>query len=61
MQYIFQKNVIRKLPSHCSMEKIRETIAYDPLFLRGICDYISSMTDLFAVYEYQRLYGMKIL
>ncbi|QXO96039.1 dNTP triphosphohydrolase [Methanospirillum purgamenti] len=41
-------------------EKMRKLVVYDPLFLRTICDYISSMTDLFAISEYQRLYGMKI-
>lgn len=32
-------------------------ILKDELFLRAICDYISMMTDRFAVTEYQKLYG----
>ena len=36
---------------------LKEKISKDELFFRAICDYISTMTDRYAVTEYQRLYG----
>ena len=38
-------------------ETLRDRISKDELFFRAICDYISTMTDRFAVSEYQKLYG----
>jgi dGTPase len=37
--------------------ELKELISQDGLFLRAICDYISTMTDRFAITEYQKLYG----
>lgn len=58
LQNVLQKNI--RYINNSGSEELRLKIVYDSLFLRVICDYISSMTDLFAVSEYQRLYGMKI-
>ena len=38
-------------------ESLKSTIIRDELFHRVICDYISTMTDRFAIAEYQKLYG----
>ena len=43
-------------------ESYKEEIIRDNHFQRILCDYISSMTNVFAVSEYQRLYsGDRIL
>lgn len=36
---------------------LRVQISKDVLFFRAVCDYISTMTDRYAVTEYQRLFG----
>ncbi len=38
-------------------EQYKEKIVKDNYFQRMVCDYISSMTDVFAVAEYQKLYS----
>ena len=38
-------------------DELKALILNDELFFRAICDYISTMTDRFAVTEYQKLYG----
>jgi dGTPase len=38
-------------------KKYQNEIITDNWFLRVVCDYISSMTDLFCISEYQKLYG----
>jgi dGTPase len=38
-------------------EANKEHIVRDKAFLRLMCDYIASMTDLYALQEYQKLYG----
>lgn len=39
------------------ISKNLQAIRNDPKFLRTICDYIASMTDNYAIEEYQRLYS----
>lgn len=50
-----EKN-IRYLDKEC-FEDFKKHIINDPKFLRAICDYIASMTDNYAIEEYQRLYS----
>lgn len=64
------KDIVDKIPSDTDGEKnirylnkdlitegLETAIRNDPKFLRTICDYIASMTDNYAIEEYQRLYS----
>ncbi len=50
------ENNIRFLPPSI-WEENKKIIIHDPAFVRLICDYISFMTDVFALQEYQKLYS----
>lgn len=52
---IDQKFNLRALSTKEALARI-DTFRKDALFVRNICDYISSMTDGFLIEEYERLY-----
>jgi len=48
---------IRYLDYHEILSKYEQRIIHDEIFLRLMCDRIASMTDMYAINEYQKLYS----
>jgi dGTPase len=40
-----------------TLKNFEKSIIKDPVFLRLLCDHIASMTDMYAINEYQKLYS----